>query len=214
MAGNPKTPAQRRDDALKKIGRNFKRNREAVAKDVRTEKEEGFRTDDSDCQSNALDIVEEIEVAAEAMTVWGGKSASYIGRHEDRYLEDRQCYDRAIGRAIRHGLFDYPDVQLWLEEQRSLGERDILRKVQKGLETGTSRPISKENFWVKYHAIQLFDEDLKPEEIRRRLINKLLLDSPEPWFNLSVEECDRLVDRLRHSSRQNFHKWLKRLGVT
>ena len=208
-----KNPQQRRDDAMEQIGENYKRNRESLQRDVRHEWTEPLQAGDLTRQTKQHVIVLEFEEAAKAMARWGNKSACHIKENQEQYIEDRRDYEKAIGRAIRLGLLEFPDVKLWLADRRSLGERDILRKVKKGLETGTSRPLSKEGFWVKYHAIRLYEKGRKPEEIRRNLINKLQLEMPEHWFDLTAEECSRLRDRLKRSTRQNFHEWLKRLGV-
>ena len=118
-------------------------------------------------------------------------------------------------------------MRAWLSARRSLGERDDLRGLRMGLERGVKGPLSKEDFWIAFMARECMEGKeesgalgkkrpalgKKPEAIRRALIRELLFGQPAPWFDLSPAEARRLRERLKATPRQNFHRWLRRLGA-
>ena len=130
----------------------------------------------------------------------------------DTQLDDQARYEKAQKRAIRGELCGHPIVRAWLAARRSLGDWDELRRLRLRLESGVDKPMSKADFWIVVEAQNFIDRGDGPEAVRRALIKKLKSETPLEWFDLSSEEIERLLDRL-DCSRQNFHRWLKRLGI-
>ena len=158
-------------------------------------------------------IIEELAVIEEDMREWGQQTPEQIETDLEEYNKDRADRDRIVGKAIRAGLSDHSFVQAWLAEKRSFGEWDGLRRFRAGLETDVERPISKEDFFVAYHAYGLTEKGRKPEGIRRELCRKLRIDKPEGFFGLTAEETKQLAKMLSAMPRQNFHRWLRKLNV-
>ena len=99
--------------------------------------------------------------------------------------------------------------------------------------------MSKEDFWIAFHAWNAVNENEMKEQIRRNLIAKLLgheramraekksapkfvsakdrthtpSPGPESWFDLDLDEIKNLRLRLKNTTQQNFHKLLKRIGI-
>ena len=72
--------------------------------------------------------------------------------------------------------------------------------------------MPKADFYVTFHATSLLREGMGAEQIRVMLCRKLK-SKPEDGFDMGNTEVERLRNRLRSTSRQAFHKWLKRLGL-
>lgn len=85
-----------------------------------------------------------------------GKAVQALARFNNRDREDikddhifqravRERHD-AFTAAIRAELLAYPLIQVvvwpWLESLRGNGQRDVLRRIRKGLDTKVSRPLT------------------------------------------------------------------------
>lgn len=164
-------------------------------------------------EQRKIQLREELAQHEKQMRGWADKSIKRIEKEQWKYdvhLEER---DEVVGRALRLGLTDHPFVKHWLSEKRSFGEWDELRRFRANLETGVKRPMSKEDFWVSYHAYALSKKGKKSEGIRRELCRKLRFDKPEGFFGLTEEETKQLAERLSAMPRQNFHRLLRKLNV-
>ena len=204
------------------------------------EKLENWEEMDDKKRRKLQDINDELEDAAREMEPWGRLTEEEITNNSE-YTEDRNRFEKAVGRAIRKGLTPHPIVREWLAIQRSFGDWDALRRFRRRLETGVDRPMSKEDSWIAFYAWDAVDKNVKKEELRRILIRKLRdlekemrakqnkapgsvsanehthIPSPEPepekWFDLNLDEITKLRLRLKNKSRQNFHQLLKRIGI-
>lgn len=177
----------------------------------------------------------ELEDAWEEVRQWYG---DYPQDESERnyQLADQTRYNTSLRRAAWAGLWGHPILRAWLTARRSMGDWEELRRFRLGLETGVDKPMSKEDFWLAFelqrlrpepvptgHAQDLIDNEHRPKANRPEAIRKVLIDKlkdPEPedlkrwrdYFDLHPEDVESLIARLEHS-RQNFHKWLKRLRL-
>jgi hypothetical protein len=80
-------------------------------------------------------------------------------------------FDRAVGVAIRAGLTSHPLVVNWLSSQRGLGQREVLRRTKRGLETGVRRsiPLQLRPTAEDQRIFELHKKGLSAEAIRRKL---------------------------------------------
>lgn len=160
-------------------------------------------------QERALNELE--EAVSELQGCRGIEPEDEEERHHQQINQD--IYEEAITRAVRAGLWQHPVVREWLAARRSLGDWEELRRFRLGLERGVKKPMLKEDFWIAFEAQGLIARGKGPEAIHTALIDKLKSDEkPQEWFDLRPEEIERLIDRLQ-CSRQNFHRWLKRLKI-
>jgi hypothetical protein len=200
------SPSERRAKALEQIAKNARRAHSLDAPKIAelTRKQER--------------AVSDLQYAAQHMQRWSGRSAKEIEDNRREFSQDLADYEKTVGRAIRAGLLDHPDVRAWISTQRSLGEWDALRQFRLSLECGTKKTISKQDFWIKFEAYPLSEQGKKPEQIRRLLLHKLRFSTPKDrkkwkeWIGLNRKELEELAERL-DCTRQNFHRLLKRLGI-
>jgi hypothetical protein len=201
-------PSEDRARTLKSIEDSYRQNREAMPKAAVAHNSREGR------------ILRDLAEAEQVMLQWGDADGDRIKKHQENFGADWDEYERAIHHAIRAGLLNDYRVRAWIEGQRSLKDWDALRSLRKSLETGI-KPISKVDFWVTVHANELIDDGKRPEEIRRALLCRL--NSGEIWggelskvlteaLGPTPAEIIRLKIRL-NGPRQNFHRWLRRLGV-
>ena len=124
-------------------------------------------------------------------------------------------YDRAVGTAIRAGLMDHPEVSPWLTAHRALGQRHLLRKTRKGLETGVERPQALSDVLLENEALPLIAAGCKPESTRDLVISKLLALAAKEKMQPEQRQAARaLASRLarKRMSRQAWHKRYKWLA--
>lgn len=148
-----------------------------------------------------------------------GRQIGRADRSGEQIQEDWADHCDLVRRAIRAGLVEHHVVRAWIQGRRSLGERDELRQLRVGLEKGVNRPMSAADCWIAYHATDMTERGMTPEQIRRELANRLLIDpkgilgaEPAKWFGLTRADLKVLRGKLT-SSRQNFSKLLKSFGI-
>ena len=159
----------------------------------------------------------ELEDAWEEVRQWYG---DYPQDESERnyQLADQTRYNTSLRRAAWAGLWGHPILRAWLTARRSMGDWEELRRFRLGLERGVDKPMSKEDFWLAFERQRLIDDEHEPETIRKILIDNLKDPEPEDlerwrdYFDLHPEDIKSLITRLERS-RQNFHKWLKRLRL-
>lgn len=124
-------------------------------------------------QEKALD---ELEDALKRLDCYNGCAVEEIEAVEyfPAVLAD---VDQAIGRAVRAGLAAHPLVSEWLAVCRATGQKDLLRKYEKGQETGVHRPLKLQDVWL---AVELRDiietrgcDESDAMNLRRALIARL-----------------------------------------
>jgi hypothetical protein len=124
--------------------------------------------------------------------------------------------DKAVGAAIRAGLGHHPLVLAWLENQRGLGQWDLLRSTRTRHEKGVRRPMKPDHVLLAAEVSKLIEgssEERKPEGIRRRLVARLLslatrkVEAPHiDWATAS-----RLHKRVHGMSREGWRKLMSAL---
>ena len=122
-------------------------------------------------------------------------------------------HDRAVGTAIRAGLMDHPEVSPWLTAHRALGQRHLLRKTQKGLETGVQRPQELSDVLIENEALPLIRAGYKPELTRKLVIVQLLAfaanDMMQPAQREAAAEGARQLERKRMSRQAWFKRYTR-----
>lgn len=203
----PESPIKKRERVL-----------EEISKAYRTAAEAHQWQQPKDLTQEQKRTLKELEDAWEEVRQWYGDSPQ-DDSEKNYQLADQAIYKTSLRRAARAGLWGHPILRAWLTARRSLGDWDELRRFRLGLESGVEKPMSKADFWLAFEAQGLIDDDGHgPEVIRKALIEKLKDPEPEDlkkwreYFDLRPEDVERLIARLEHS-RQNFHKWLKRLRL-
>lgn len=201
-----RSQTERRAKALEQIAKNSRRARGRNASKI---------ADPTRKQERALS---DLKFAAKQMRRWRNASAEEVEDRRQEFSQDLADYEKAVVRAIRAGLINHPDVRAWISAQRSLGEWDALRRFRLGLERGTRKMLSKQDFWIKFEAVPLTEQGKTPEQIHRSLRHKLKFPKPEDrkkredWIGLNRKEIEDLADRL-DCTRQNFHRLLVRLRI-
>ena len=191
---------------------------ESIVKSSRTERAKAEDPHNLPEQKDRL--VTDIKDAGEQMKQWAGASAARIFANLEMYKADDAQYEKAIGKAIRQGRFDIPQVRAWIAACRSVGDRETLRRYKdQRLERGVKGGISKEDLWLLYESHDLIDGKRGYKAIRRALINRITgadekaLRRWKEEFGFEGNELKILRARLKLTSLQNFRKWCKRLGI-
>lgn len=120
--------------------------------------------------------------------------------------------------AYRRGLARDPEVagvlKAWKDSNRVLGQWDILRDADQGIEAGVKRPTPRAEFWLWEESRRLAGEGKSQTIIRKFLINKLdrIYHGKEVSHWLTTEEAHELHKRLRAmKTRQGFSQLLQRI---
>ena len=202
----PVSPIERRVKALEEIAKKSRRAHSHDAPKI------------ADLTRKQQRALSELKYTAKHIRRWSNASAKELEDRHQEFSQNLAEFEKDVGRAIRAGLINHPDVRAWISSQRSLGEWDALRQFRLGLEHGAKKTLSKQDFWIKFEAMPLAEQGKKPEQIHRLLRHKLKYPKPEDrkkwedWIGLSHKEIEELADRL-DCTRQNFHRLLKRLGI-
>ena len=194
-----------------------KRAMEEIAEAYRSASEAHQWQQPKDLTQQQKRALNELEDAWEEVRQWYG---DYPQDESERnyQLADQTRYNTSLRRAAWAGLWGHPILRAWLTARRSMGDWEELRRFRLGLERGVDKPMSKEDFWLAFERQRLIDDEHEPETIRKILIDNLKDPEPEDlerwrdYFDLHPEDIKSLVTRLERS-RQNFHKWLKRLRL-
>jgi hypothetical protein len=98
-------------------------------------------------------------------------------KDKDQKAEDLRDYTRIIGRAIRRGFFNLPEVKEYVAGQRSVNNSDELRKFKIGLERDLIGEIDAADVWINFVAVDLYKSGYSFGEIHRAL--KQLVNAPD-----------------------------------
>lgn len=131
--------------------------------------------------------------------------------------KDFSDYTRIVGRAIRRGLIDLPEVKEYVAGQRSVDNYAELRKFKIGLERDRIGEIDVADLWINMVAADLYKAGLAFGEIHRTL-NELVnatdfpgssfINNGECWLVRGEHARAELQKAVRRRIRteQNLHK--------
>ena len=164
-------------------------------------------------------VLQQLEDAFDQMRAYDGRPAVEL-EDSPEFATDLMTFDRALGAAIRAGLQDHDLVKPWLAANKDLGQRDFLRRIQKGLEAGVRRPLKLSDMWLSGEADRLIEEAKhgaefrgrpykhRPQHIRMQLVKSLEAGSADRW--LGRDGAKALVRALKAKAKKR-ESWRKQL---
>lgn len=135
--------------------------------------------------------------------------ATLYGSDEYNRLQIR--YEDALVDALRNRLANVGDVAEHVTNLRLFQDWDVLRRARRGLEKGTSRP-NAQDAWLLCEAGDLVDQGASLREVQCCLLARIAKPDYTPPPVITEEDLPQIVERLQ-KSRQNFHVWMKRVGL-
>ena len=158
-------------------------------------------------QQRVLDEVREASLAVRRYEDWTPDKIEA----DEFFAAVLEEYDRAIGAALRAGFKDHPLVSPWLTAHKALGQRDLLRRLQKGLETGVRRPSKFADVLLEIAVLPLIQAGCKPKMIRKLVIAKMLALAADDERSTECRQAARELAKELKQTRQTRQAWPKRL---
>jgi hypothetical protein len=90
-------------------------------------------------------------------------------KDQEQSAADSRAYRRAVGRAIRSGLLDLPEVKAWIAGQRSVNNYAKLRKFKIGLQRGRIGEMDAADLWLNMTAADLYEAGLSFGQVHYEL---------------------------------------------
>lgn len=129
--------------------------------------------------SKQQDIISLLTRTRKDLNEYIGLNFHRLGEQELRHIQRlREDYINSISEAVRAGLIWHPWVQDFVYSHRALGDKEILRRIKRGWETGTRRPIKPEDisFMIHFDTILNYRQNGKTwKEIRRILMKRKII---------------------------------------
>lgn len=154
-----------------------------------------------------------LQVSADAMRWWTGMRDEEIEARQKEFLEERADLDSAVIHAIKKGMTKHPVVRAWLADKSVFGEKDLLRKSHRGLETGVQRMMDVEILWVIFMTKPLVEAGIGPQKIRPELLLLINKRTSPKFIHMDEQNWGNLKKRINNLKRSGFHRFLRRLGV-
>ncbi len=201
------TPAWRRSPAVEEIAK-----RSQVERDAEILRLIASTIEDPGAAGETLSNLHQ---AVEAMRGWREKSLDAISANAERFDADAADFRQAIERAVGKGFIRHPIVRAWLANMRAFGEWDDLRRRRNQRhEVGVRRPRSPEILWLALAVEPMVKQGMKPSRIRLELMRTLRYGKVPEHLDFSRPAQMAFRQKLKKMSRQAFHAFLRRHGVT
>ena len=104
---------------------------------------------------------------------------NYEGTEDETYEALFEEHIENVAEAIRVGLIWHPLISEFLYTYRTLGNKNILRKIKRGLETGIKRPIKMKDIrFILYlnKIVERRNEGETWKELRRDLMKRNIIE--------------------------------------
>ena len=146
--------------------------------------------------SKQQDILSDLTKTRNAIDEYSGlkEDIDQLGEDEQPYIEMlRKEYFNDIIEAVRAGLIWHPLVFEFIYTYKVLGNKEILRAIKRGWETGVRRPIKEKDIMFRLYLDKIVKDrnagktwkELRRDLMKRKIIGKM---SPQ-WLEKKVKKA-------------------------
>lgn len=141
--------------------------------------------------SKQQDIISDLTRTRKDLNEYIGLNFHRLGEEEIRYIQRlREDYINLISEAVRAGLIWHPLVHEFVYTHRAFGDKQILRRIKRGWEKGTKRPIKEKDikFYFYREKIEKYRSKGKTWlQIRRDLMKRKIIS------NISLQALQKKI---------------------